>query len=350
MQTGTSQLVWLISLCLTLSMIFAPLDSFGQSSKNETKSLFETIYELDGQPKVIINSDFRYLFRNVHEEVYQEASIQVFNGNEETIIELDGRTRSRGNMRKQVCRFPPLKFDFNKKELKSKGFLGADKLKFVFPCGLRGFEQEKLYKEHLVYEIYDEIDTIGMRTKLIDVRLEGSGDPLEFVGMLIEDEDEYARRFDAKIVVEGKLKGPSLDRIPFLKVQFFQYLIANTDWAVSNKHNLEMVKFPDRIRVAAVPYDFDYSGLVGQHYAVPHEDLPIVSVRDRYFVPYPVNEEEFYQMVDFYLGIEQNIYDVIDGADYMSSKSRAEVHKFVSKYYDKLKKPKRFIGEVVQGG
>ena len=55
-----------------------------------------------------------------------------------------------------------------------------------------------------------------------------------------------------------------MDRELFLKMEFFQYMIANTDWSLSNKHNLELVKVPARDKVIALPYDFDYSGFVGQ--------------------------------------------------------------------------------------
>ncbi|MBT8218421.1 MAG: hypothetical protein KJP00_01260, partial [Bacteroidia bacterium] len=208
----------------------------------------------------------------------------------------------------------------------------------------------KLFKEYFTYQLFDLVDTIGMQTKLVDIRIGGvDSESFEFVGMLVEEEKHYTKRYDAELVPsERSLSWPAFDREHFVKMQFFQYMIANTDWAVVTKHNLEMVKFPNNLRVVAVPYDFDYAGVVGQHYARPAENLPITSVRDRYFVPYPVQEDEFDKMVEFYLDLEDEIYALCDSAIYMTQKSIDENKKFISKFFDILRKPQKFKPEVVK--
>ena len=81
-------------------------------------------------------------------EKYQEGQLTVADQFDKNPIELKGRVRSRGNIRKQVCNLPPLKFDLKKSGLKSNGFMNIDKFKFVLPCKGGKSAQELLYKEY----------------------------------------------------------------------------------------------------------------------------------------------------------------------------------------------------------
>jgi len=77
------------------------------------------------------------------------------------------------------------------------------------------------------------------------------------VAFLVEDEKAYAHRKKARIIDKGKVNPSRLERLPFLKMLFFQYLIANTDWSLRNRHNLELVVLPEQEKVTVLPYDFD---------------------------------------------------------------------------------------------
>ena len=262
---------------------------------------------------------------------------------------MDGRVRARGNMRKKVCRIPPVKVDFSKSALDSLGFLKLDKLKMVFPCHDRDSDQEMLLKERLLYDIYGIIDTNGIRIKMVDfIMMEGEKEKYNFIGCIVEDEEEYARRKNAVIIENGRVNDRVLDRESFLKMDFFQYMIANTDWSIANKHNLELVKLPDKERVVALPYDFDYAGFVGQRYAVPHESLPITSIHDRYFFSYKVSESEFKYMVEYYLSMEDKIYEVIDQATYLQPKTINKCKEYLKSYFNELRRPDRLKSKVVK--
>ncbi len=319
---------------------------------NESKkSLFEHIFEQDGLPKIIVETDVGRMKNRGwgRKEEYQPAHILIKDTLGQEIINLDGRVRARGNVRKEQCRFPPVKLDFSKSDLDSLGFLKIDKLKVVFPCKDRDFDQEALYKEELLYHIYNFIDSNCIRTKLVEfVLLEKGEEKNNFIGFLVEDESEYARRKDAIIIESGKLSSTALDREPFLKMDFFQYMISNTDWSLANKHNLELVKLPDRARVVALPYDFDYAGFVGQKYAVPHESLPIKTVHDRYFFSYPVTDEEFMRMVEYYASIEDDINNIIDGATHIKEKTRKKSKEYLGKFFKMLDNPDRMKKRMIR--
>src|SRR2546425_735569 len=62
----------------------------------------------------------------------------------------------------------------------------------------------------------------------------------------------------------------------------FQYMIGNTDFAVTALHNIVLIRDSSGI-VYPVPYDFDWSGVIWTPYAQPDVRLPIQTVRQRTF-------------------------------------------------------------------
>jgi len=302
-------------------------------------SLFNHLYEMEGNVPLGISTNIKQLIRDKMAEVYQEADIRLPGKDENVLLELPARIKTRGNMRKKVSYLPPVKIDFGKSALDSCGFLKMDDLKIVFPAGSDRRYQQLLYKEFLCYEIYALIDSNYMRTKLVDISISWEEkERFAFTGFLIEEKKEYARRKNLNVIEKGKLVAEVMDRSCFLKMLFFQFMIANTDWAVDARHNFEMVKLPNVKRPVAMPYDFDYAGFVGQHYAVPDPRLGIESVQERFFYPhYKMTETEFEEMVTYYLSIEKDVYTVCKNASYMEDKTRAKSLDFLKSFFDALR-------------
>lgn len=322
---------------------------FNPSTQLKKSSFYDYLFKLEGIPEIVINTDVKQLIRKSLKEEYQEATLKIQEPSDGSLSFFKGRIRARGNMRKKVCNIPPVKFDFSKKVLDSLGLLKNDKLKFVFPCQNNERSQELLYKEFFLYELYQFIDSNSIKVKLVEVTfLEGEKQKLKFNGFLIEDEVEYARRKKATVIEKGRINPSGLHRSSFLKMLFFQYMIANTDWTVANRHNLELVKLPEINKVVALPYDFDYSGFVGQKYAVPHESLPIDDVNERYFFNYKMRQYEFYEMVRFYQSIEKDLYRICEEATYMKPKTIEANKAFLRSFFQLLKRPESLKRDILK--
>lgn len=317
--------------------------------KNKT-SVFNHVYQMKGRPKIVIGTDMKKLVRDKMKEEYQETSFQLIDENGDKELDLRGRIRARGNMRKQVSYYPPVKIDFKKSTLDSLGFLKLDKLKLVFPKDRGTISQRRLLKEFFLYELYASIDSTSIRVKLVDVFINHKGkEKFYFTGFFIEDEKEYARRNNAIIVERGRVRSAVLDRNSFLKMVFFQYMISNTDYSVIHKHNLEIVKLPQVEKIVAVPYDFDYSGFVGQDYALPNPKLPISDVNQRYFFPwYQISEAEYNHMIEYFRSLEDDIYALCESSDYMDSRTIKESKSYLLGFFKLLKKPKRLKSAFVK--
>ncbi len=323
--------------------------AFNTSTRPPKSSFYDYLFKLKGIPKMVINTNVKQLIRKSLKEEYQEATLEIQEPGDEKFSLFKGRLRARGNMRKKVCNIPPVKFDFSKKMLDSLGLLKNDKLKFVFPCQDNRSSQELLYKEFFLYELYQFIDSNSIKVKLVDMTfLDGEDQKMKFNGFLIEDEEEYARRKNAIVIEKGRINPSRLHRVSFLKMLFFQYMIANTDWTVANRHNLELVKLPEVNKVIALPYDFDYSGFVGQKYAVPQESLPITDVNERYFFNYKMREHEFYEMVRFYQAIEKDLYRICEEATYMQPKTIKENKAYLRNFFELLKRPESLKRDILK--
>ena len=315
----------------------------------QKKDISQLVFEQKGISTIYLKTDLGQLIRKSSKEEYQDAVVRIDSEEGAVLVNLKGRVRARGNMRKKQCRIPPIKIDFKKGDLETLGLKkGIDKLKMVLPCRAGDDPQNKLYREHLLYEIYNLIDPRSIRTKLAKVVItDNKGKETIRTGFFVEEEEAFAHRSEAIVIESGKIRAESLQRDLFLKMTFFQYMIANTDFSITNFHNLEIVKHKDAKRPCAIPYDFDYAGFVGHSYAVPHESLPIEDVNERYFFKYKLSEGEFFAMVNYYLSIEDSVNGIIDEAVYLSEKERAKCKDYLKSFFDLLRKPKRIKSDIV---
>lgn len=336
--------LWSIAIC-TILLVCQSVHL--EAQKN---SLFEFIHSMEGMPTFSIITDMEQLREQTIEEKYQKAAFIISDDNQNSILDFSVRLRTRGNARKQVCGMPPLKIDFPAKSLDSLGFLKQDKIKLVFACSRSDDDIQMLYKEYFLYDLFRMIHPDGIRARLVQIKISDVDQEAKlYEGLIVEDEVEYARRLNIKVMQRDEIERMRLDRDAFLKVLFFQYMIANTDWTLSNLHNIELVKYPNRDRFVPVPYDFDFSGFVGQSYAHPHSSLPIKSIHDRYFFPFQIKQSEFETMTDYFLSIEDEVYLLCDRASYMSSRSISQSKKYLKSFFDLLRKPKKIKASIVPG-
>ncbi|MBT8231853.1 MAG: hypothetical protein HKO66_08090 [Saprospiraceae bacterium] len=311
------------------------------------KSIFDYLYEVsDSQTIIYLNTDVNNLKATKLEKAYQDATVSIID-DRELSYSFDARVKVRGNMRKKLCTNPPLKIDFSKSELLSHGFSNNDKLKLVLQCSTLKSQVASLKKEHLVYELYRQIDTLGLRSKLIQVNLVSDKEDQDiYQGFILEDEANLARRLGGQVVEKGIVRPQAMQREAYLKMAFFQYMICNTDFSVAGRHNIETILLDGEIRLFPIAYDFDYAGIVGQEYAVPADVFPIKDVKDRHFVVDDLTEDELKLMIEFYKSKKEGFLSIINDAEYLSTKNKKDFIKVIDQFYDIItsrKKSKRLL-------
>jgi hypothetical protein len=329
------------TLIICLIALFATASSAEHNVQADSITLFDYFFSYEGEPVIKLNTKVNQLMRKKLKEEEQEGTFAFTDkdGNE-VMFEIDVRTR--GNMRKQVCNLPPLKVDFGKKDLREAGFVGkVDDLKLVLQCKTADYAKNQLLREHLIYELYEPLDPHHIRTKRIQIELWEDDKLRETLqGLIVEDESQIEHRMSARVVENPNIRSGSIQREQYLKMAFFQFMILNTDWTVANQHNVEIIKVPDIPRVLAIPYDFDYAGLVGTSYAVPHESLPIKEVSERYFMGFQVTEEEAMRTAEFFKGMEDTFHQIVDSRTYLQDDDKREVKEHIDDFYQILESDK----------
>jgi hypothetical protein len=125
-----------------------------------------------------------------------------------------------------------------------------------------------------------------------------------------------------------------------LFMSLFQYMIGNTDYSIARLHNVIMLDDVRSVRYT-VPFDFDYAGLVGAHYAVPAKDLGLPSVRDRMYRGPCRTEAEFDEALKPFRERQAELlalpatltqYGLTDG-------QRRDAEKYLNEFFELISRP-----------
>ncbi len=296
--------------------------------------------------ELIINTDIDDLLTKEEDPSYQDAQIILKkNGGEEEHFHLE--TKPRGVFRKANCAFPPLKIRFPDEVLEAGGFKDYPTLKLVTHCEEELGYDQLIIKEYLTFKLYNVLTDNSFRTQLLKVTYCDANkkhDNIERFGFVIEHPRELADRMNGRILSE-KYGAPKNIHKPQYKIfTLFQYMVGNTDWGLSNRHNVKLIQ-PNAgdIKIPMpVPYDFDFCGLVDAPYAIPHHNHPIKDVKERYF-QWRGGEEDFTDVFDLFQSKKEALLDVCRDCKYLTEESRSEMLAYLESFFVLLDTPELIV-------
>lgn len=270
--------------------------------------------------------------RTVEPEYHEGELIYHIPGRKK--VRLNVKVESRGYFRRDPdhCNFPPLTVNFRKSEVKNTLFDNQDKLKLVTPC----HDDKDVIDEYLVYRLYGRLTERSLNVRLVRVFYNDTGLNkiiLKGYSFFIEHEDEAAKRMVAE--ESEKIVTPfDLDRPGFMKLALFQYMIGNKDWYVSSRKNIIIMQPDDKsLKPFAVPYDFDFSGLVNADYTRP-EGVPIEFLATRkVYKGLCYSEQEFSAMFTYFQEIRPVLEKTIIAMKYLPSEQRKENLAYIDDFY-----------------
>ena len=245
----------------------------------------------------------------------------------------------RGNFRRSRvnCPFPPLLIDLPKKKAKKTLFAHQNKLKLVTHCQV----DEWVVREYLVYKLYNLLTDLSFRAQLARVTYAdsvGKVAPETHWAFLLEDDDDLAKRNNAKISNMKQISMSYTDSLRMATVAVFEYMIGNTDWSVPYLHN---IRFLDNGKASfiPVPYDFDHAGIVGTTYARPDQRLEIRSVRERVYrglaYPMPI----FQQVFNTFNQVKPHVYAIYENENRLDKAYVKRTLKYLDEFYSLINKP-----------
>jgi hypothetical protein len=341
--------VFLSNTGLVQAQQSAPQDQQASNSQqwsSDSLTIFSFMDKIEGDVlQVTIKSNFQRLISRKFKEEYQPATFS-FIGPEGDSVSLDIKIKTRGNSRKQICFYPPLKMKFKKADLKSKGLLPFNKYKIVTQCKPGITYERYIMKEYLTYKLMETTYPYAFKVKMLnitylDVRNSGKIKEKKQLGFIIESEEELALRYNARVIERSKSGFHHLERIPALQMSLFQYMIGNTDWAMPNLHNMKVLKVPEYEKLVPLPYDFDYCGLVDTDYAVVHESLAIKDVKQRLYIGPSCEEREALALIKEFSGRKQAALDCINNFERLEERERRKMVNYLTDFFEALESENR---------
>ncbi|CAN5412362.1 hypothetical protein BH10BAC2_BH10BAC2_42230 [soil metagenome] len=317
-------------------MLSASLAVYGQSAVDASQ------FFLDQAPlSVTLSTDIGNLVSGKIKDNNQKAIFTCKLPDSSTVSE-EILINARGHMRRSICYMPPLKLNF--RNASSPKLYPLNSLKLV--CACRGGDdyQQLLLKEYLVYKMYNLLTEKSFRVRLLNITYEDTKEkknPGIQYAFFVENIDALAKRNRCKEWKGVKLHTETTDRELMTMLAIFEYMIGNTDWSVPGDHNVKLIvsKKDSTTRPFAIPYDFDYSGIVNAEYAVPEPQLGIENVTQRLYRGYPRNMEELNAVLAVYNLQKENIYAVINECEPLSNQYKKQMIHYLDDFYKTINDP-----------
>jgi hypothetical protein len=294
---------------------------------------------------------FRMLSNNKIDSLYYPTFLYYKNG-EESWDSIKVDLQARGNFRRNHCFYAPLRIEINKKESKGTLFEGHKSLKLVLPCETSKNNSDLVLKEYLCYQLYQSITPYSYRARLATINLTNLRDKqpkaYEVKAFFIENNGSLAKRVGGKMTKKIKTSPFLLQDTAAVRMDFFQFMIANTDWSMINQHNIRIVQTALNDKIP-VPYDFDMSGFIDAPYSQVSEILPISHVRERLYRGLCRDEALMeYVRKDFILR-EPDIMDAFKSIEtQINPRELPVMKKYIGEFFEILKDDRRYKSNILQ--
>lgn len=269
-----------------------------------------------------------------------EALLTYFDTEGDSVsIFVEVQTRGHYRRSRENCDFPPIRIRFPEDTVTNTVFSGQDKLKLVTHCiDNRKIFTEYLLKEYLAYRIYNLFCDESYKVRLARITYndsEGKNKQLKRFAFFIEKTEHLASRIGGIELEFSGIPKEVTDTELTLLFSVFQYLIGNTDWSIPGLHNVKLISLPGP-KYIPVPYDFDFSGLIGTHYAIPDPKIHIESVLQRIYRGPCVELDTILPVIELFISKKPEIYSLISDFEYLEQKEMEKILRYFDKFYKTL--------------
>jgi len=295
----------------------------------------------------------KYIKKNTNDTTYVKSNFS-YQLKDSSRQELAMLLRVRGNFRLMKCYFPPLKIKFKKALSKNTIFEGNKSLKIVLPCLQQEDKNDNVIREYLAYKLFEIVSPYHFKTRLIDVTFEEEkGKKIKvhrLKGFLIEDDKTVAKRLNGK-VYDGFIHPFGQESKTCVRNAFFQYMIGNTDFSQSYRHNVKLL-FIDK-KMVPIPYDFDMAGLVNASYAqvaeALEEKLGVTSVTQRIYRGFKRDKIIFTQVRQEFIERKPEMLSLYDDHAYLfeNPKEFKQAKDYLSSFFDILENDETYTKEII---
>jgi len=260
-------------------------------------------------------------------------------------VQLDVKVRTRGRWRRETgdCGFPALFIYFDPAQVTGTVFDKQTMLPLTTHCQ----SYSRLYQgyamlEYLVYRYYNLLTDASLKVRLTETTFNdtGGGERMQRYGFFVEHFQSAASRIGAELVERDSLDPRETDATELAVLSTFQYMIGNLDWSVVKSHNVALFRTAGGT-IKAIPYDFDFSGLVNARYATPPDSIHVKSVLDRRYRGFCRLEIRWEDVFARFQAQQGEMLRLLDDLPGVTNQQRREARQFLSRFFATIKSSRK---------
>ncbi|HAT28297.1 MAG TPA: hypothetical protein DCS89_14865 [Gammaproteobacteria bacterium] len=251
----------------------------------------------------------------------------------------DVELRVRGNKRldAEVCRYPPLRIEFEPEGIKKTLFAHQERLKLVVLCKDTAAYRDYLRAEFLIYRMFNLLTPLSYNVRWLKVSYsDEKGKVRQEPAFFIERKSRLAKRNNLETTNVGRILRSELEPDSSALVGLFQYMVSNADYSLvasaddSCCHNAKILRGEDSL-YRPVIYDFDSSGLVNASYATGIPSLKIKRVTQRLYRGYCAHNSQVSEARRQMLSMREALLDLLRTDTVLGKRSLKQKVKYFTK-------------------
>ncbi len=250
------------------------------------------------------------------------------------------KIKLRGKFRRMNCSgTPPMKIYFYKEDLKKAGLAGFNDLKLVNYCTEdKDLAKELLMKEYLAYKMFNEITDESFRVQLLRITYVDtkSRNRIKQWAFVIEDTAQLRARLHAEKAQKynSEDRRAKFEQAKINQVALFQYMIGNSDWSMNYEKNVKFLEKDNN--VLAIPYDFDFSGLVNPPYGRLNPKYNVTTMLDRVYLGMPETIVHMEPTFELFKENKPELVALVQNNKHLSRKTKKEMLSYLDSFFENL--------------
>jgi hypothetical protein len=268
-------------------------------------------------------------------------------------FDVDLSLRGKRRLDESVCEYPPLRLDFQKKQIKNTVFAHQGDIKLVVQCDNLEVFADYLRLEFLIYKALNLLTPASYRVRWVEIVYSDPGaragrQERHMPAFFVERKSRLAKRLDSEKSDVTSIDIAKMEPEQASLLGLFQYVIANLDYSLAAAapgqsccHNAKLLLAQSGQYVPVI-YDFDSAGLINARYAGPTHGLGIKKVTQRIYRGYCLHNGNLEAARASLLAKQKAIKVLFQNDAIVQEKAKKRVLKFLEASFRILKTPKKF--------
>jgi len=305
------------------------------------------LYRADGVLSLTLRTDLRHLLRDRDSTraPWRDATLTLAGEGGAPAVTVPLRVRTRGIYRLAHCDIPPIRLRFQEKDVRGTPFDSLGRPKLTSVCRNSDEYEQYILQEYAIYRVYRLLTPLSLSVRLLRVTYEDSAGgtrPFTRYAFVTEDPPRFAARMGGTLVSDTGVGFRRIQRANIMLVSLFQYFIGNTDWALPRLHNIALLRTDS---LYAIPFDFDWSGVVEAPYAFPNPLLHVRTVRERQYRGICATAEEVFARFE---ALKDSIAAVYRGVPGIAPRGAERTIRYYDEFYEAIADRQRFISRALE--